>query len=98
MKSPPEAAQDRSGERVPLPPSRTRVAPAHDQGQGRIAAVAAVGATGLALALARARPRRPPNRPGSMTAGNVQSLSRADAATAAHFFNTPRPTAPGPAW
>ena len=54
-----------------------------------LAAVAAAGATGLALALV-AGPAGAATKPvWSMTAGNVQSLSGVDSATASYFFNTP---------
>jgi hypothetical protein len=53
-----------------------------------LAAVAAVGATGLALALV-AGPAGASTKPAwAMTAGNVQSLSAVDASTASYFFNT----------
>ena len=53
-----------------------------------IAAVAAVGATGLALALV-AGPAGASTKPvWSMTAGNVQTLSGVDASTTSYFFNT----------
>src|ERR1700729_4591741 len=53
-----------------------------------LAAVAAVGATGLALALV-AGPAGASTKPAwSMTAGNVQSLSAVDSGTASYFFNT----------
>ena len=53
-----------------------------------VAAVAAVGATALALALV-AGPAGASTKPTwIMTAGNVQSLSGVDASTASYFFNT----------
>jgi hypothetical protein len=53
-----------------------------------LAAVAAVGATGLALALV-AGPAGAATKPAwSMTAGNVQSLSAVDGGRASYFFNT----------
>jgi hypothetical protein len=53
-----------------------------------IAAVAAVGATGLALALV-AGPAGASTKPvWSMTAGNIQALSGVDASTTSYFFNT----------
>ena len=53
-----------------------------------IAAVAAVGATGLAVALAIG-PAGASTKPAwSMTAGNVQSLSGVDASVTSYFFNT----------
>jgi hypothetical protein len=54
-----------------------------------LAAVAAVAATGLALALIAGLAGGHPKPVWIMTAGNVQSLSHRDAATAAHFFNNP---------
>ncbi|HZC62003.1 MAG TPA: hypothetical protein VE464_10215, partial [Streptosporangiaceae bacterium] len=54
-----------------------------------IAAVAAVGATGLALALVAGPAGAATTKPAwMMTAGNVQSLSGVDASTASYFFNT----------
>jgi hypothetical protein len=54
-----------------------------------LAAVAAVGATGLALALV-AGPAGASTKPAwAMTASNVQTLSGVDASTASYFFNTP---------
>jgi hypothetical protein len=54
-----------------------------------LAAVAAVAATGLALALV-AGPAGAATKPAwIMTAGNVQSLSAVDAGTTSYFFNTP---------
>jgi hypothetical protein len=54
-----------------------------------IAAVAAVAAIGLVLALV-AGPAGAATKPvWSMTAGNVQSMSRQSAGTASYFFNTP---------
>ena len=53
-----------------------------------LAAVAAVGATGLALALV-AGPAGASTKPAwAMTAGNVQTLSGVDPSTASYFFNT----------
>src|ERR1700735_3061823 len=53
-----------------------------------LAAVAAVGATGLALALV-AGPAGASTKPvWAMTAGNVQSLSAVDSSAASYFFNT----------
>jgi hypothetical protein len=53
-----------------------------------LAAVAAVGATGLALALV-AGPAGASTKPTwMMTAGNVQSMSLQDASSASYFFNT----------
>jgi hypothetical protein len=54
-----------------------------------VAAVAAVGATGVALALV-AGPAGAATKPvWSMTAGNVQSMSKTDPSTTSYFFNTP---------
>jgi hypothetical protein len=54
-----------------------------------VAAAAAVGATGVALALV-AGPAGAATKPvWSMTAGNVQSMSRTDTRTTSYFFNTP---------
>jgi hypothetical protein len=53
-----------------------------------LAAVAAISATGLALALVAGLAGGPARPVWIMTAGNVQSMSRQDASTAAHFFNT----------
>ena len=70
------------------PSSRPRVAPAHGRAKAGLAAVAAVGATGLALALV-AGPAGASTKPvWSMTAGNVQSMSAVDAGTTSYFFNT----------
>jgi hypothetical protein len=55
-----------------------------------LAAVAVVGAAGLALALAQGLPGVPARLAWSMAAGSVQSLSQQDPGVAAHFFNTPR--------
>ena len=52
-----------------------------------LAAVAAVGATGLVLALTES-PGIPPKLAWSMAAGNVQALSQEAPEIAAHFFNT----------
>ena len=98
--SSPGAAQDRGGG-ASAPAGRHRVRgwrPRTTRAKAGLAAVAAVGATGLALALV-AGPAGATAKPAwIMTAGNVQSLSGVDASTASYFFNTPRPTAPGPAW
>ena len=52
-----------------------------------LAAVAAIGATALALALA-VGPAGAATKPAwAMTAGNIQSMSQADASTASYFFN-----------
>ena len=88
--SSPEPPQDRAGE-TGAPVGRHRVRgwrPRTARAKAGLAAVAAVGATGLALALV-AGPAGAATKPvWSMTAGNVQSLSGVDAGTASYFFNT----------
>jgi hypothetical protein len=73
------------------PAGRRRVRgwrPRTTRAKAGLAAVAAVGATGLALALV-AGPAGASTKPvWAMTAGNVQSLSGVDASTASYFFNT----------
>ena len=77
------------GERRSRPSPCPWVAPAHDPGQGRSRRSRRGSATGLAVALA-AGPAGAATKPvWIMTAGNVQSLSAADASTASYFFNTP---------
>ena len=84
------AAQDRAGD-AGAPAGRHRVRgwrPRTARAKAGLAAVAAVGATGLALALV-AGPAGAATKPvWSMTAGNVQSLSGVDASNASYFFNT----------
>jgi hypothetical protein len=89
--SSPGAAQDR-GEGASAPAGRHRVRgwrPRTTRAKAGLAAVAAVGATGLALALV-AGPAGASAKPAwMMTAANVQQLSGVDASTASYFFNTP---------
>jgi hypothetical protein len=88
----PGTAQDRSGGGTRDVSGLRRVLgwrPRTTRSKAGIAAVAAVGATGLALALV-AGPAGAATKPAwMMTAGNVQSLSGVDASTASYFFNTP---------
>jgi hypothetical protein len=88
--SSPGTAQDRSGE-ASAPADRHRVRgwrPRTTRAKAGIAAVAAVGATGLALALV-AGPAGASAKPAwMMTAGNVQSMSLQDSGSASYFFNT----------
>jgi hypothetical protein len=85
-----EATPDRRGEGTE-PAGRHRVRgwrPRTTRAKAGIAAVAAVGATGLALALA-VGPAGASTKPvWFMTAGNVQSLSAVDASATSYFFNT----------
>ena len=85
-----ETAKPGSG-KVNAPAGRHRVRgwrPRTTRAKAGIAAVAAVGATGLALALA-VGPAGAATKPAwSMTAGNVQSLSGVDASVTSYFFNT----------
>ena len=60
------------GERWPRPPPCPLVASAHHPGQAAGVAVAALGATGLALALVVGLAGAPAKPAWSMTAGNVQ--------------------------
>jgi hypothetical protein len=89
--SSPEIAQDRHSSAARDGPGRHRVRgwrPRTIRAKVGIAAVAAVSATGLAVALA-AGPAGASTKPvWIMTAGNVQSLSRVDAGTTSYFFNT----------
>jgi hypothetical protein len=55
-----------------------------------LAALAAVTATGLALALVEDLSGVPTKPAWSMTAGNIQRLSQTDPREASHFFNTPK--------
>ena len=85
-------AQDRSGGWARDGPGRHRVRwwrPRTTRAKAGLAAVAALGATGLALALVVGLAGGATKPVWIMTAGNVQSLSAVDAGTAAHFFNTP---------
>ena len=88
--SSPGAAQDRGGG-ASAPAGRHRIRgwrPRTTRAKAGLAAVAAVGATGLALALV-AGPAGAAAKPAwIMTAGNVQSMSGVDASTASYFFNT----------
>jgi hypothetical protein len=87
----PETAGPGSAE-ASAPASRHRTRgwrPRTARAKAGLAAVAAVGATGLALALV-AGPAGAATKPAwSMTASNVQTLSQTDASTASYFFNTP---------
>ncbi len=90
-KSSPGIAQPRSGRgagNVPERHSARGWRPRTTRAKAGIAAVAAVGATGLALALA-VGPAGATTKPAwGMTAGNIQTLSQTDPASASHFFNT----------
>ena len=87
--SSPGAAKDRGGGASAPAGRRLRGwRPRTTRAKAGLAAVAAVGATGLALALV-AGPAGASTKPAwIMTAGNVQSLSGVDASTASYFFNT----------
>ena len=89
--SSPGIVQDRAGGAARDGPGRHRVRgwrPRTSRAKAGLAAVAAVGATGLAVALA-AGPAGAATKPAwSMTAGNVQSMSQTDSATTSYFFNT----------
>ena len=89
--STPGIAQDHPGGAARDGPGRHRVRewrPRTTRAKAGLAAVAAVGATGLALALV-AGPAGASTKPAwIMTAGNVQSLSAVDSGTASYFFNT----------
>ena len=86
----PEGAEERAGG-ASAPAGRHRVRgwrPRTTRAKAGLAAVAAVGATGLALALV-AGPAGASTKPvWAMTAGNVQSLSAVDPSAASYFFNT----------
>src|ERR1700733_8440031 len=88
--SSPGAAKDRGGG-ASAPAGRHRVRgwrPRTTRAKAGLAAVAAVGATGLALALV-AGPAGASTKPvWAMTAGNVQSLSLVDSSSSTYFFNT----------
>ena len=90
-KSSPGIAQARSGRGAGNGPERHRARgwrPRTTGAKAGIAAVAAVGATGLALALA-VGPAGAATKPAwGMTAGNIQTLSQTDPSAASHFFNT----------
>ena len=99
--SSPGIAPDSPGSTAGNGPGRHRVRgwrPRTTRAKAGIAAVAAVGATGLALALV-AGPAGAATKPvWIMTAGNVQTLSAVDAGTTSYFSTRLRPTARGPAW
>jgi hypothetical protein len=83
--------QDHSGRWARDGPSLHRVRwwrPRTTRAKVGLAAVAAVSATGLALALVAGLAGGPAKPVWIMTAGNVRSMSQQDAGTAAHFFNT----------
>ncbi len=87
----PEDARNPSGEAsAPAGHSRARGwRPRTIRAKVSIGAVAAAGATGLALALV-AGPAGAATKPvWTMTAGNVQTLSQTDPSIASYFFNTP---------
>ena len=87
--SSPGAAKDRGGGASAPAGRRLRGwRPRTTRAKAGLAAVAAVGATGLALALVTG-PAGASTKPAwIMTAGNVQSMSLQDAGLAAHFFDT----------
>ena len=89
--SPPGIAQDRpgGGTRDTAGLHRAlRWRPRTARAKAGLAALAAAGATGVALALV-AGPAGAATKPvWSMTAGNVQSMSQADPAVTSYFFNT----------
>ena len=86
----PEGAENSAGA-PSAPAGRHRLRgwrPRTTRAKAGLAAVAAVGATGLALALV-AGPAGASTKPAwAMTAGNVQTLSGVDPSTASYFFNT----------
>jgi hypothetical protein len=89
-KSSPETAGPGSGG-PSAPAGRHRIRgwrPRTTRAKAGLAATAALGATGLALALV-AGPAGAATKPvWAMTAGNVQTLSGVDASTTSYFFNT----------
>ena len=88
--SSPDTAGPGSGE-ARAPACRRRVRgwrPRTTRAKAGLAAVAAVGATGLALALVSGPAGAATKPVWSMTAGNVQSMSAVDASTTSYFFNT----------
>ncbi len=91
--SSPGIAQGRPGGAARDGPGHHRVRgwrPRTTRAKAGLSAVAAVGATGLAVTLA-AGPAGASTKPvWSMTAGNVQSMSAMDAGTTSYFFNTSR--------
>ncbi len=90
--SSPGITQPASGREAGDGPGRHRVRgwrPRTTVAKVSIAAGAAAGATGVALALV-AGPSGAATKPvWIMTAGNVQTLSQTDPGTASYFFNTP---------
>ena len=93
IKNWPGTSQDQPGRETSGGPSLHRLRrcrPRTTRAKVGLAAVAAVGATGLALALAEGPSGVPTTPAWSMSAGNVQSLSQQDPAVAAHFLNTRR--------
>ena len=89
--SAPETAQDHPGRTAEDAPGRHHVRgwrPRTTRAKIGIAAVVAVGATGVALALVAGLAGGPIKLAWSMTAGNVRQLSQQDPRTASHFFNT----------
>ena len=89
--SSPETGQDRA-RGASAPAGRHRILgwrPHTIRAKAGLAAVAAVSATGVALALV-AGPAGATTKPSwAMTASNVQTLSQTDSSTASYFFNTP---------
>jgi hypothetical protein len=86
----PETAEDTSGG-ASAPAGRHRVRgwrPRTIRAKAGLAAVAALGATGLALALVTGPAGAATKPVWAMTAGNVQSMSGVDAGTTSYFFNT----------
>jgi hypothetical protein len=89
--STPGIAPDGPGGAARDGPGRHRVRgwrPRTTRAKAGLAAVAAVGATGLAVALASGPAGASTKPVWSMTAGNVQSMSAMDAGTTSYFFNT----------
>ena len=92
-KNPSRISQDQSGRAADGGPPLHRLRrwrPRTTRARVGLAAVAAVGAAGLALGLADGLSGVSTKLAWSMTAGNVQQLSQTDPRVAAHFFNTPR--------
>jgi hypothetical protein len=89
--STPGIAPDGPGGAARDGPGRHRVRgwrPRTTRAKAGLAAVATVGATGLAVALASGPAGASTKPVWSMTAGNVQSMSAMDAGTTSYFFNT----------
>jgi hypothetical protein len=87
--SPETAGPDSGGAGAPAGRHRVRGwRPRTTRAKAGIAAIVALGATGLALALVSGPAGASTKPVWSMTAGNVQSLSGVDASTASYFFNT----------